>query len=214
VFKSIKPNKTLKYFTEHIETAENALQELNKTYQAYLENEHKKANEFSYKAHMIEKEADLIRRRIIEHLQMSSYLQNIRKDIIKYLGKQDNIVDRTESACDFLITQKPIVPECYNANILAVAKLTKEALVPLKEAVIGLFTDYSKIKTSIRKVNDYEEEIDGYEWHLTKNIFNNKKLETAQKIHLKELVFHLTSISDVIENAADLLDSIAVKKII
>ena len=59
-------------------------------------------------------------------------------------------------------------------------------------------------------MNTQEEEADTIEWHITRDVFTSE-LHLAQKIHIRELIFHVVCISDVIEDAADDLDIFMVK---
>jgi len=73
-----------------------------------------------------------------------------------------------------------------------------------------MFEDYEVVKRNIKNVNTFEEEADTVEWHIVRDIFSSK-LDLARKIHLRQFVFHIVEISDVIEDAADNLDIFIVK---
>jgi predicted phosphate transport protein (TIGR00153 family) len=199
-------------FEEHINNVDETLQYMISSIESYLKDETEDARNFSYKTHLNESKADTKRRQIIEIIYTGAFLPQVQKDLIKYLAIQDKIADRAESTCDFLITQQPNIPSEFNDEILLLVQKTYQALSPLKSALSAIFTDFSKFPETSKNINVIEGEVDTMEWHLTKKIFKKEGFSLAEKQHLHELIFHLVSISDVIEDAADMLESLIVKK--
>jgi len=210
-----KKNKTKnirELFTDHIDKVTETIKNMKQTIELYVSGEYRDAREYSFRTHEAEGNADRIRRKTIETIYSGSSMPLVMKDLIHYLAKQDKIADRAESACDFIITQRPMIPEEYKADIKQLLDMAARSIAPLKDAMTAFFTDFSKVSPSIIKIKDCEEKEDKIEWDLTRKIYSDSNLELAQKIHLNELVFHIATISDVIEDAADTLDSVVVKK--
>jgi len=206
-----KDIKIEELFNEHLEIVKKTLIHTRETFDEYICGENKKARDSSYKAHLEEGNADGKRREIIEKMHTGGYMPMVRKDLISFLAKQDKIADRAESTCDFLITQSPEIPGGYCEHINRILTLTLDALTPMNKSLRGFFNDFGLMREAVKEVNSIEEEIDTIEWDLTNKIFAGD-LELDKKLHLSEMIFHVASISNVIEDAADLLDSVASKK--
>jgi uncharacterized protein Yka (UPF0111/DUF47 family) len=95
---------------------------------------------------------------------------------------------------------------------MQLARASFDTLQPLQTALDKYFNDYKKIISCIKDVNTREEQADTIEWHLTEKVFQSDELSLAQKMHLREFLFHVVHISDVIEDTADMLDSVVIKK--
>lgn len=198
-------------FFEHLLMVKETLRHTRLAFEEYICGDKKKARDYSYKTHLEEGKADGKRRELIAKMYQSGYMPVVRQDLIAYLAKQDKIADRAESTCDFLITQMPLIPKECCDPVNKVISLTLDAVEPLGDALEGFFNDFSKMKEAVKKVNTIEEDIDKIEWDLNQKIFNSD-MELDYKIHLSEMIFHIASISNMVEDAADLLDSVASKK--
>jgi len=197
---------------EHLFVVEETVQSMVKAVEEYVAGNLKEADENAYKTHTLESRADELRRIIIAKLYKGAFLPFIREDLINYVAKQDKLADSAESCCDFLITQKPRVPEAFANDFLNLARMVNESVHPLNSAVENFFGNLEAVKSAIRSVNGKEEEADTVEWHLTEKIFQSEEMSLAEKIHLRELVFHIVHLSDVAEDTADMLDTVIIKR--
>jgi len=196
---------------EHLKTVEETVFKMKEAMELYIKGDYESAKEISYQVHLLEGDADSKRREIIEKLHQGAFLPTIRQDIIKLIARQDKIADRSESCCDFCISQMPDVPEEFKERFIELLEVSVSTFSPYKEALENMFIDYKIVKEKIHSVNTVEEEADTLEWRLTKEIFSSN-LTLAHKMHLREYIFHIVSVSDIIEDAADALDIIIVKQ--
>ena len=81
---------------------------------------------------------------------------------------------------------------------------------PYVDAAENMFVDYGVVTKNIKNVNAQEEEADKIEWHVTRDLFRSE-LPLARKILLRDFIFHIVAVSDVIEDAADDMDVLIVK---
>jgi len=193
-----KEKEVKKLIMMHLEKVSITMNNMQDSVKFYLDGKIKEAKESGYQTHLVEEEADSLRREIIEKLHKGAFLPAFREDLIGFVAQQDKIADRSESCCDFFLTQRPEVPDEFIE------------FSPYKEAIVSMFEDYEVVKRNIKNVNTFEEEADTVEWHIVRDIFSSK-LDLARKIHLRQFVFHIVEISDVIEDAADNLDIFIVK---
>lgn len=212
MFSRKKEKKVKQLIAEHISAVEQTVTSMVETVEKYVDNDFKQAREKSYNTHNMESKADSIRRELIAIMYKGAFFPSIREDLINFIAKQDKIADRAESCCDFLITQRPDVPGNFSEDLVSLARASYETLMPLKQAVQNYFEDSEKARSSIRTVNAKEEEADTVEWHLTEKIFQSQDLSLARKIHLREFVYHIVTVSDITENAADMLEAVIIKR--
>ncbi|MEA3506193.1 MAG: TIGR00153 family protein [Elusimicrobiota bacterium] len=212
MFSRKKEKKVEKLIKEHLDTVVKTVKSMEETISCYVDGDEKGAHENAFKTHSLEGEADSKRREIIETLYKGAFMPAIREDLINYIAKQDKIADAAESCCDFIISQTPEVPETFREDFIQLARASFDTLQPLQTALDKYFNDYKKILSCIKDVNTREEQADTIEWHLTEKVFQSDELSLAQKIHLREFLFHVVHISDVIEDTADMLDSVVIKK--
>ncbi|MCD6423736.1 MAG: TIGR00153 family protein [Elusimicrobia bacterium] len=205
-----KEKEVKKLIMMHLEKVSIVLNSMQDSVKFYLDGKIKEAKESGYQTHLVEEEADSLRREIIEKLHKGAFLPAFREDLIGFVAQQDKIADRSESCCDFFLTQRPEVPEEFIEKFNELLQATVKTFSPYKEAIVSMFEDYEVVKRNIKNVNTFEEEADTVEWHLTRDIFSSK-LDLARKIHLRQFVFHIVEVSDVIEDAADNLDIFIVK---
>lgn len=212
MFSRKKEKKVKQTIIDHLSVVCDTVNSMMCTIDNYVKGNYKEANDEAYKTHLAEGKADELRREIIETLYKGAFFPMVREDLVNYIAKQDKIADSAESCCDFIISQLPKVPEEFSEDLLRLSIATRETLFPLKDAVEHYFEDHKKIRSSIKEVNIKEEEADTLEWHLTEKIFQSKNIVLAEKMHLREFVFHIIHISDVIEDTADMLDSVVIKR--
>lgn len=206
-----KETRVKELMVEHLEKVEECLGSMHKTMEIYLEGKVEEAKTLSYKTHVIESEADQKRRDIIHLLYGGAFLPIHREGLIRFVDLQDKIADKAESCCDFALCQRPEVPSQFRKTILELTGHSIATFSPMKEAVAHLFEDFSILRAKVADINRLESEVDVYEWEITHQIFMSK-LPLAQKMHLGELIWHLAETSDIIEDAADCLESLIIQK--
>ena len=168
-----------------------------------------KAN--ALETHNLEGAADGLRRRIIEAFHKGAFLPALREDLIGLTLAVDKIADRAESTCDFIMLTRPDIPEEFKEDFRKIT-LDSIAVFPLLgEAKMNLFKDFSLSREKTIEVHGLEARVDEEEWNLNRRIFTFE-LPLAQKMLLRDVVWHIASISDVIEDAADVLEVLIIKK--
>jgi len=205
-----KENEVKVLISEHLGKVAKTVEKMTLSVQDYIKGSLDDAKENGYQTHLMEKDADEKRRTIIEKLHKGAFLPVFREDLIKLVAQQDKIADRAESCCDFCLTQRPEIPEEFRNKFEELLRASVETFKPYKEALDQMFVNYDIVKEKIKEVNAEEEKADTVEWHITRDIFTSA-LPLAQKIHIRDLIFHIVCISDVTEDAADDLDLFIVK---
>ncbi len=205
-----KEKEVKKLILDHLEFVETAVEKMTAAAREYIDGNLKAAKDNGYQTHLVEKDADQKRREIIEKLHKGAFIPVFREDLIKFIAQQDKIADRAESCCDFFLTQRPDIPGKFRDEFEKLLLASAQTFSPYKMAITNMFSDYDIVKVKIKDVNTEEEETDTIEWHLTRDIFSSD-LSLAEKMHLREFIFHIVEISDTVEDAADDLDIVIVK---
>ena len=195
---------------QHLESVKDTVEKMKLCIDEYLAGDIKNAKEHGFQTHLKEKEADTKRREIIEKLHKGAFLPVFREDLIRLVAHQDKIADRAESCCDFCLSQRPDVPQKLRAEYKELMSVSAKTMEPYSQAIENMFSNYDVVKKNIWDVNSQEEKADTIEWHLTRDLFDSD-IPLADKLHLRDLIFHIVCISDVIEDAADDLDVLMVK---
>ena len=195
---------------EHLAKTELCLKEMVNTFNAYLENKGKEAENFALQVDRLESEADNLRREIAKGLFGGAFLPLFRESFLNFVEAVDKIADEAESCCDLIILESPDVPDDLKLSFKEIVRDSVLSFQPLKEGFGYLLKDFSLILEQVQKVNVKEAEVDQKEEDLTRRIFSSN-LELAQKILLKQLVAKICDISDRAEDAADRLEVLAIK---
>jgi len=167
--------------------------------------------EDAYQVHKLEHKADTVRRKIALKLYEGAFMPIYREDYILLAEVVDEVANLTESASDFIVLTRPMIPEFLHADFLGMVDATTDSYPPLVAALEMFNKDLSKLMDMTRKVGDREQAVDEIVWELTKKLFKSR-LDKAEKLHLQQLFDRVALISNIVEDAADRLEIMAVKR--
>ncbi len=206
-----REEEVISLMDQHLEKVGECLESMRKTVEDYLGGNIDSAKANSLKTHNLEGAADGLRRRIIEEFHKGAFLPALREDLIGLALAIDKIADRAESTCDFIMLTRPDIPEEFKEDLRKITIDSLAVFPPLKEGKINLFKDFSLSREKTIEVHGLEAKVDDEEWNLNRRIFTSELL-LSQKMLLRDVVWHIASISDVIEDAADVLEVLIIKK--
>jgi predicted phosphate transport protein (TIGR00153 family) len=159
----------------------------------------------------LETEADILRRSIIDLLYRGAFLPVYRPDIHSFVEELDRVADRAEQTCDFLLGQRPKIPEEFGDVYRQMYAHTRTAYGALHEAVMNFLSaaDQNFIRDRLTVVGITESTIDDIEWKFTRQLFTSS-LALDEKMHLKSFTELFTEISDQVEDAGDQLEALLI----
>jgi uncharacterized protein Yka (UPF0111/DUF47 family) len=141
-----------------------------------------------------------------------SILPQHRTEVITLIDELDEIIDALKSTLNEINIEMPDIPESLNKNFLNLTEASVSAAEDLIPATRAYFRSPHKVREKLLKVFYYESETDKISLGLKKIIFQQmKELDLAHKAHLRYIIHHIESISDVAQKAADLLSGMAIK---
>jgi hypothetical protein len=206
-----REEEVISLMDQHLEKVEECLESMRKTVEDYLKGDIDSAKANGLKTHNLEGEADGLRRRIIEEFHKGAFLPALREDLIGLALSVDKVADRAESTCDFIMLTRPDILEEFKEDFRKITIDSIAVFSPMKEGKRNLFKDFSLSREKTIEVHGLEAKVDDEEWKLNRRIFTSE-LPLARKMHLRDVVWHIASVSDVIEDAADVLEVLIIKK--
>jgi len=203
-----KEKEVIKKIAEYVAEFEKGMITTEKTIETYLTTTVKEAKQLAYKVQDIESQADKIRYEIRDKMYSGAYMPVLREDIYRLVESVDKVTNSAEACCDFLLNQRPEIPDEMKSSFLSIGKKALMIREPLKNAILCFLMDecpLDKTRSHTKKIGQIESEVDKDEWNLTKVIFTSD-VEFSQKIHLKLCLDAITKIADRAEDAADQLE--------
>jgi predicted phosphate transport protein (TIGR00153 family) len=158
-----------------------------------------------------ESEADNLRREIERVLYKNELLPDSRSDLLNLLEFLDKVANRVEAVINNIYLRKVEVPDEVKANIKEMLTPTQTCVETLLTAVRLLFSEPRKSKPATDDVERLESECDKVEHATIRGIYE-MDIDEAHKIQLERLVNDVGSIADRAENAAHILEIIAIKR--
>lgn len=204
-------SKVMALIERHLEKVGESLQSMLSAMENYLQGNTDATESCVLITHNTESEADDIRREIADLLHKGAFLPVLREDVMELVVTVDKMASHAEDCCDFIIIQRPNVPDALKDDFLKVARDSIAILAPLQEGVTNLSEDFSITRKKVEEVHIAESAVDMLERELSRRIFSTD-LTLAQKMHLNQLVDVIVDIPDIAEDAAEILESLIVKK--
>ena len=208
-----KKEKTVnEQILKHMDSVWHCLTIALKTVNEYLKDNIEEAKLLAIEVDNCETAADMILREIMGSLYSGAYLPSLRSDIFNLAQYVDSISNAAEACCDFFLDQRPEIPEAMKQNFQSIMEKSISSCDPLKEALASFFSneDVNTIREKANQVGIMESDIDKEEWDLTRDIFKTD-LDYGHKIHLKQCLESIVTISDRAEDASDKLQLIIIK---
>jgi len=215
VFK--KEKKTIKLAERYIATMFECVASARDAIRCFLGEMAGDPEELCLKVRQLESSADAIRLEIRNTLYSGAYVPLIREDIHKVIALLDRVANAAEAACDFVINQKPDIPETLHPAFKEILKVSFGITKPLKKGALDYFEPKGKmdaVREHAQEVGRQESEVDELESNLTKAIFDSTRFDLSRKLHLQECLNRITAVSDRAEDAADQLELSALKSVV
>ena len=195
---------------QHFQLVGKTLEEFQRVVADYLRGEREFKKE-AYKVHEFEHEADIVRRGIGRKLYQGAFLPIYREDYLTLIEKVDEIANQAETATSFIVLTRPEVPDFLLDDLKELLRSSVKTFEPMKEALAYLSGDITKVMEVTDRIGKLEQEVDLLEWEAIKKVYKSE-LPLAEKNILREFINHIASISDLIEDAAERLDVMVVKR--
>ncbi len=167
------------------------------------------------KVDSLENAADKLQREIENDMIMHSILPQHKAEVSQLMDELDEIIDAIKSTLHEIDIEAPHIPEKLNHDFLTLAEASANAAEELMPAARAFFVSPHTVREKLLKVYYFESETDKVSYSVKKRIFQDSpELDLAHKAHLRYIIHHIESISDLAQKAADLLSGMAIKIVI
>jgi uncharacterized protein len=179
---------------------------------SYLDKDIEAFHRHLHKVETLESTADRLQRSIENEMITHSILPQHRVEVSKLIDELDEILDAVKSSLNEINTEMPDIPESLNKNFISLTETSSNAAEELIPAARAFFKAPVTVREKLLKVYYFESETDKLAQSTKKIIFQDmKELDLAHKAHLRYIIHHIESISDLAQKAADLLSAMAIK---
>lgn len=158
-------------------------------------------------------EADMHKREIENILYTQSLMPQLRGDILKLLEELNNIIDLAKTNLFEFDVEVPFIPSELNHDLIKLTELSVFSIDSLIPAARAYFRNPDTVKEQLHRVYLYEKEADKLAVSIKRRVFQDiPQLKLSEKIHLRYFTLHIEILSDVAQQAADLLSIMSLKR--
>jgi len=158
------------------------------------------------KVHNIENEGDIVRRKIALKIYEGAFLPYLRPNILKLAELVDEVLDTLEDAA--MNFRKIEQLENIREDVIEISNVNSKLCYALLKAFKSLFEDY-ELRESTLLIRIYEKKVDEIKYDLTDRLIK-MDVDFWQGKILSDFLDSLISVSDIIEDAADLIQMVHV----
>jgi predicted phosphate transport protein (TIGR00153 family) len=164
------------------------------------------------KVDSLESGADKLQREIENDMITHSILPQHKAEVSQLMDELDEIIDAVKSTLHEIDIEMPLIPEKLNHDFITLSEASANAAEELMPAARAFFVSPHIVREKLLKVYYFESETDKVSFSMKKRIFQDSPdLDLAHKAHLRYIIHHIESISDLAQKAADLLSGMAIK---
>jgi len=179
---------------------------------SYLEKDIEAFQRHIQKIEGLESNADKLQRAIENEMITHSILPQHREEVSKLIDQLDEIIDSLKSSLNEINTELPDIPSELNKDFISLTEVSANAAEELIPAARAYFKAPYTVREKLLKVFYFESETDKISLYIKRRIFQEMKdIDLAHKAHLRYIVHHIETISDLAQKAADLLAGMAIK---
>lgn len=163
----------------------------------------------------LEGKADKLQRSIENDMIVHSILPQQRSEIVKLLWQLDEIIDTAKASLNEFYVEIPHIPSSLSDEFISLAEVSGNAAEELMPAARSFFREPHLVREKLLKVYFFEREADKAAFQLKKKVFHQmNELSLSEKAHIRYITHHIENISDVAQDAADLLSSMAIRQML
>ena len=160
----------------------------------------------------LEKEADILKRKIENDFYVHSLMPTYSSDILNLLERTDDIIDLSQEVLNQFDVEGPNIPaeiKKMYSKLTAASVKTVENVIP---AARIFFVSPEQVKDKIQKVLFYHHETHTIGTEIKRKLFKEcDELKLSEKIHLRYFALHIEQIANAAKVVARLLSSLVLK---
>ena len=178
----------------------------------YLEGKREQSMEYTKQVHRKEHEADMVQHEIDAEMFGGAFMPSIREELFVTVDTVDKVANRAEKLGDFMTLIGPDVPDKIISDVKKMGELTCKCAREMGDAIYSLFENIKGVHEKTISIERYEAEVDELAWKVLITVFKELEIEKfSHRMMLREMIIHLSSISNKMEDASDRIDIIGLR---
>ncbi len=162
---------------------------------------------------ILEGRADNLRQDIEAQLYVQTLIPESRGDVLEILENMDDIIDFSKSIMFEFFIEKPQIPAELHDRMKKLAETAVDSTQALVQSTRSYFYDVNSVKDHLHKVTFFENESDHIAEKAKREVFQ-LDIDLSRKLHLKNFIVSIDSISDIAEDISNRLSIAAMKRIV
>lgn len=207
-----KESEAIELIKQHTQAVDATIKALKVMMDAFISKD-PAYDSLAFHVHECEHEADVRRRGAVEKLYSGAFMPTYREDYSRLLDLVDRVANRAETVSDMVAQQRPLIPEELKPDFMQLVDTVIGTFEPMLSIIDAMTNSYETAMELEKKVQSMEQAADRLEWKLIKRVFQMDNLDLAAKLHARELITLVGSIADKIEDAADCVQQILLRRI-
>ena len=175
-----------------------------------------KEDEFNERLNIIkilEGRADGLRQDIESQLYVQTLIPESRGDVLEILEAMDAIIDFSKSIMFDFFIEKPDIPDVLHDRIKKLTETAVNTTQALVQSTRAYFYDVNAVKDHLHKVAFFENESDNIAEKAKREVFE-LDIRLSRKLHIKNFIVSIDSISDIAEDISNRVSIAAIKRIV
>jgi len=205
-----KEKNVLEITKRHTEKVKETVDKLENAFAAYVKGNMAAKDAAIKETITAERQADLIRRDLLDHLSEGILLPPDREDLIHFVKRMDSIADNANAAARLFSFFTEQLPNGIPTKLYEFVKTALHAVHRLGDAIEALTRDKKNVLAICTEVELLEEQGDEQKRELT-GIILKSNLSAGMLILLHDLIDSIEDTCDRAEDSADLVRIFAVK---
>jgi predicted phosphate transport protein (TIGR00153 family) len=199
-----KEKKAMEEIICHMDLVAECAAQLEIAYQAYLGKTEEEFITEAKRIREIETQADEARRKVELTIYSGAFMPLHREDYLNLAETIDMVADESVSVVNILQLTRIEIPKSIQDRIREMIEESIRCVDTLKKCLSACITKRKKAAALARQVEELEEDIDEKEFNLRSDLYR-MKIDGYDKILLNDLVEKIGDITDIAEDASDLI---------
>lgn len=161
----------------------------------------------------VESRADDLRQDIEAHLYVQTLIPESRGDVLRVMEDMDDIIDFSKTIMFDFFVEKPVIPVSLHDRMKRLTDMAVNSTQALVQSTRSYFYDVSSVKDHINKIKFFENESDNIAERAKREIFS-MDIDLMHKLHLKNFIVSIDTISDIAEDISNRLLIATMKRIV
>ena len=205
-----REKNVLEITKKHTKKVQETVDNLENAFAAYYNNDFAARNTAIKKTTTAERQADVIRRDILDKLSEGILLPPDREDLIHFVKRMDSIADHANASAKLLEFLEEKLPDDIPQKLYEFTKIALLAVNRLGEAIDNMSVDKKKVLALCTEVELLEQQGDEQKKELMGILFKSN-FSAGTVVLLHDLIGSIEATCDRAEDTADVVRVFAVK---